>query len=137
MKGSYVLVLRSETAVEVEVGRLGLLRFAPGSYAYCGSALSGLESRISRHLRTSKAVHWHIDYLTALIPVVDVWTFPGGERRECLLNRLLLSVPGASLGAPGFGSSDCRCPGHLVRLPDDTELLMTEAFLHARLVDAV
>lgn len=131
MKGSYILVLRSEAEVGVEVGRLGLLRFAPGYYAYCGSALGGLEARVARHFRRPKKPHWHVDYVVETMDLVNVWKFPGIDRRECLLNHFLLSLPGSSVGAAGFGSSDCRCVSHLVRLPTEQSLSAIEACTRA------
>jgi Uri superfamily endonuclease len=59
-----------------DVGALGTLVFSPGRYIYVGSALNGIEPRVSRHLRTNGghlgSIHWHIDYLlTAPGIVVD------------------------------------------------------------------
>lgn len=41
------------------------------------------------------------------------------ERIECRLNGEILSLPGAEIVAPGFGSSDCPCPSHLVYLGEE------------------
>ena len=48
MKGVYVVFLRLEEGREVEVGALGEIFFRPGIYAYVGSAMNSLESRVSR-----------------------------------------------------------------------------------------
>jgi Uri superfamily endonuclease len=40
-----------------------------------------------------------------------------GERLECAWAAALSQRPGARIVVPGFGASDCRCPGHLVHLP--------------------
>ena len=67
MLGTYVLLIELATAATIQVGRLGMLAFAKGYYAYVGSALGGLEQRIDRHLRTEKKLFWHIDYLLNLL----------------------------------------------------------------------
>ncbi|MDA8217553.1 MAG: GIY-YIG nuclease family protein [Dehalococcoidales bacterium] len=113
-RGTYVLVLYLAEATEITVGRLGRFTFTAGYYAYVGSALGGLEVRVNRHLRAGKCLHWHIDYLTAVAPVVGVYVQEGAGRRECLVAQTLSSQPGARLPVRGFGSSDCRCPAHLV-----------------------
>ena len=84
MKGSYALIIRLNRAKRLTVGRLGEFYFPAGHYLYLGSALNGLESRVRRHLRRDKKLHWHIDYLTALAGVCQVWWVVDGVRRECL-----------------------------------------------------
>ncbi len=117
MKGSYVLVLHLGQNRRLEVGKLGSFEFPSGYYLYFGSALNGLEGRIRRHLRREKKLHWHIDFLAAVAPVVQVWWMAGEERCECCWARVARDHPEAGAPAHGFGSSDCRCPTHLVRLP--------------------
>ena len=116
--GTYILLLRLLRETTVQIGRLGLHRFETGYYAYAGSALSGLEGRIGRHLRSGKANRWHIDYLREATMVHGVWVLPGAERKECSLATELLRMPGAQPGPRGFGSSDCCCRTHLVHFPD-------------------
>ena len=113
-RGSYALVLQLDRPAEIAVGRLGVCEFAAGHYVYCGSALGGLHARIARHLRAEKRLHWHVDHLLTVARVVDVWVCESPERLECRLAAHLASRPGASHPVPGFGSSDCRCPSHLV-----------------------
>ncbi|MCH7712870.1 MAG: GIY-YIG nuclease family protein [Chloroflexi bacterium] len=115
--GGYVLLLHLEHAERIQVGRLGAFDFPPAHYLYFGSALGGLASRIQRHQSTQKRLHWHIDYLTATARVEQAWWAAGRERWECLWAQTALEVPGISLPAAGFGSSDCRCPSHLVQAP--------------------
>ncbi|MBI4319005.1 MAG: GIY-YIG nuclease family protein [Chloroflexi bacterium] len=117
-RGSYVLLLQAEVEAEVVVGKLGTLRFPAGYYAYCGSALKGLSARLARHARKEKKLHWHIDYLLPRLHLLDVWALDSPDRLECLFCRALLNLPGAMIPARGFGSSDCRCPAHLVHFPD-------------------
>lgn len=117
VKGSYVLLLRLNAEAEISVGRLGCFRFAAGLYAYCGSGLAGVDARVARHRRRDKKAHWHIDYLLRWVDLVGVWVFRSEEHLECRLASALTNLKDASVPVPGFGSSDCRCPSHLVALP--------------------
>ena len=121
--------------------RLGQVTLAAGQYAYVGSAHGpgGLRARVGRHLRADKPLHWHIDYLTAAIPVVHVVALASTARLECTWAKRLLVLNGAAVPAPGFGSSDCRnrCPAHLIRLPDGLNLAeVEEALLVAHVSEA-
>jgi Uri superfamily endonuclease len=118
--GTYALVMSIETAVEIEIGALGRRALAAGTYVYCGSALGpgGLHARVGRHLRTEKARRWHVDYLLAAATVVGVWVCESSERLECVLAAALAARDGSTRPIPGFGASDCGCPGHLVRVPE-------------------
>jgi len=87
-----------------------------GLYVYTGSASRGLDARIARHMRKEKKLRWHIDYLLRQAEIVEVRRVETEERIECEMNRQVLARPGASVVVPGFGSSDCRCPSHLVYL---------------------
>ena len=122
VKGSYVLVLHLSQDRRLEVGKLGRFEFPSGYYLYFGSALNGLAGRIRRHLRREKKLHWHIDFLTAVAPVVQVWWVAREERCECHWSRAALGHRGARATARGFGASDCRCPTHLVQLPGWAEV---------------
>jgi Uri superfamily endonuclease len=114
--GVYQLHLYLAGATRVEVGKLGDFLFPAGRYVYTGSALSGLARRIGRHRRPCKRLHWHIDYLLCHARIEGVTVMPTRARLECVLNRTILERPGARVIAAGFGSSDCRCPAHLVYL---------------------
>jgi Uri superfamily endonuclease len=109
-KGTYLLLMELEDSQAIAVGALGVLSFSRGFYAYVGSAMNGLESRVARHLGHRKKRRWHVDYLLERAPVYDVRLVPGQHRLECVfataLSRTLLCVR-------HFGSSDCSCPGHL------------------------
>ncbi len=110
VKGSYVLVLELPEEELIPVGSLGVVDFRSGYYAYVGSALSGLESRLNRHLRQSKKFRWHIDYLLQKVSIGAVITCRTDERIECDIARALGQFYSS---VPGFGSSDCRCRSHL------------------------
>lgn len=117
--GTYVLILQLPQAAGVQVGQLGYFSFAPGWYAYAGSARGpgGLTARVRRHLQATTAQHWHVDYLRAYARSVAVWYAVGTKRRECRWAQALSELPGASVPAPRFGASDCRCAAHLVHFP--------------------
>jgi Uri superfamily endonuclease len=116
MKGTYALLLRLGEPKEIIVGRRGRFPFPAGYYLYVGSALGpgGLEARLARHIRAKKRLHWHIDYLLEHAQVVEVWTASSDERLECQWAEIARGLPGATVPVPYFGSSDCRCPAHLV-----------------------
>ena len=122
--GTYVLLLTANAPIVLNMPRFGKITLTAGQYAYVGSAHGpgGLRARVGRHLRTEKPLQWHIDYLTAALPVKHMITVvvTDGARLECTWVKRLLGLKGASAPAPGFGSSDCRdgCTAHLVRLPD-------------------
>ncbi len=78
--------------------------------------MGGLEARLARHRRQGKTRRWHIDYLLRHAKLVEVAAVPTRLRLECERNRRVLSLAGAAVVAPGFGSSDCRCVTHLVYL---------------------
>lgn len=92
------------------MGKLGYGSFPKASYAYVGSAMNGLRTRLARHLRVEKKLHWHIDYLLQQAEVEEIILCQGEERVECSIAQALA---GKFQSIPGFGSSDCKCPSHL------------------------
>lgn len=105
----------------VEVGAIGINEFQPGCYIYVGSALSGLEARIRRHLNTSNglpaAAHWHIDYLLRedCATIEAVYTLSSDKRVEC---SIASAISEKGIPVIGFGSSDCHCDSHLFKVKD-------------------
>ena len=96
---------------QIKVGKLGMVCFPAGLYAYVGSALGGWEARVNRHLLGEGKTHWHIDYLRAEARVEGAIIFESPNRLECVISK---AIAEASLTiAPGFGSSDCNCLSHL------------------------
>ncbi len=87
-------------------------KIGPGLYLYAGSAKRGLAARLARHLRKRKPLRWHIDRLTVAGKVVGAAVGTWRSGLECRVAEALARRWG--LAAAGFGSSDCRCPGHLV-----------------------
>jgi Uri superfamily endonuclease len=117
MKGIYVLIIEVDKDISVDIGALGNLDFEKGLYAYVGSAQNSLEERVKRHLRAQKTKFWHIDYLLddPRVKVLKVFYERGGRPEECKIAKQL-----AEKGFPirGFGSSDCKCKTHLIRVKD-------------------
>jgi sugar fermentation stimulation protein A len=111
--GSYLLVLRTTARLDLTIGRLGQRTFPRGWHVYAGSARGGLAGRLRHHLAGDRPAHWHVDALRQAGTVAAVWTVAGRAPLECALARAVAALPGARL-SPRFGSSDCRCPGHLV-----------------------
>ena len=114
--GAYVLFIELAESHDVRVGRLGVIPFEAGRYAYVGSARGGLDARVSRHLRREKQLHWHIDYLLEEARVVRVVEFETAQDIECVLGQALVVVGAEAAAVPRFGSSDCRCGSHLYYL---------------------
>lgn len=110
MKGSYVLLIKVELLQNIKVGRLGIIDFRHGFYAYVGSSLNNLEKRIERHFRTKKRIFWHIDYLLEKAEILNVFQVESPQKLECAIAKKLLKQ---LQSVPNFGSSDCRCRSHL------------------------
>ncbi len=117
--GTYALLLHARQAAHIRVGRLGRLKIVPGWYVYVGSALGpgGLAARLNHHRKKARRPRWHIDYLRRRAEITAVFCAPEPVRREHQWAEALKSAPGASMPLPGFGSSDCRCTGHLFFFP--------------------
>ncbi|MCH7744999.1 MAG: GIY-YIG nuclease family protein [Chloroflexi bacterium] len=130
-KGSYVLVLSLTESKRLSVGKLGTFDFPAGYYLYFGSALNGLQARISRHLRREKKLHWHIDFLTSVAPVAQVWWKADLRRLECSWAKAAIEQEGVTVPVAGFGSSDCRCKAHLVHVESWSHVMALRATLTA------
>lgn len=116
-KGTYVLFLRFHSDTDVEVGSLGSIHLPNGDYCYVGSAMGGLDQRLSRHLAHDKKIRWHIDRLTVLCE--DMFAYESIlPIPECELADIVRSCGGVS-AAKGFGCSDCDCHTHLFRIEPD------------------
>jgi len=104
--------------VEVFIPRFKRILCRKGLYVYTGSGGKNVLSRISRHLRKNKKMHWHIDYLLPFGKVVLIKIIRNlPERNECLINLETLKKFNGHFPTFGFGSSDCRtCPSHLIKI---------------------
>ena len=114
-KGTYVLFLRFSKDVETEVGSLGTIFLKTGDYCYVGSAMGGLDQRLSRHLSHVKKIRWHIDYLTTICRDMQALEHEGTSISECGLGRIITDA-GGEPAMNGFGCSDCNCQTHLFRV---------------------
>ena len=119
MKGSYVILIRLPKAETITIGSLSDVYFPRGYYAYVGSALGGVKSRLNRHLKQSKKLHWHIDYLLQKASITDIIIGESEGRVECAMAQAL-SAQFNSI--PGFGSSDCHCPSHLFYAAEGSQM---------------
>ena len=125
-RGAYVLHLYISHSQPLTIGRLGQYRLPVGHYFYAGSAhgAGGLRARVGRHLRGAGTLHWHIDYLRAVVEVPEVFYTVTDRARECEWSQALAQLPRAFIPVPRFGSSDCRsgCSAHLIAFPRRTNL---------------
>ena len=127
--GTYVLVITLGSDLTTEVGALGTLSFPAGTYLYAGSALGGLDQRVSRHIRHEKTVKWHIDRLTVAADSVIAYESYPDYVPECELASMAGDC-GMVPSVDGFGCSDCSCRTHLFRVTDGSlDLLISRARL--------
>ena len=118
--GTYALILQSSAEQRLQIGKLGQLDVKPGFYVYIGSAFGpgGLTARVARHQRKAKKLRWHIDYLTTVMSVEQVWYTLDTNHRECQWSEVLRKIRGADMPLSRFGSSDCACPNTSMVLSD-------------------
>lgn len=118
--GTYALLLRAHDQKDIEIGALGEMEVRPGIYVYVGSAFGpgGLRARVERHVRGDGALHWHVDYLRAVMTLERVWYTYDSDRRECTWAETIHAFPGATEPYSGFGASDCNCSTHLFRFTE-------------------
>ena len=120
--GTYALILQSHSTGTIPVGRWGGLDLQLGYYIYVGSTFGpgGVRARISRHLRTDKRKHWHIDYLREHVMPLEAWVSYAAEQLEHKWAEILFETPGIT-PIQGFGCSDCKCDSHLFFTMDTPE----------------
>lgn len=119
-RGIYVLLISLGETRRLNVGSLGAVVFERGLYAYVGSAQSGLEKRILRHLSSRKKIFWHIDYLLSneSAKVTGIFLKAAPRIEEC---RVAKVIGESNKPINGFGSSDCNCRSHLFKI-DNCEI---------------
>jgi Uri superfamily endonuclease len=120
--GTYLLLLHLAAPTTLTVGRLGPCAFLAGWYVYVGSALSGLDARLRRHIRRGKPLHWHVDALREAAELASIVGCVSPERLECQTAATIAALPGATRPIARFGSSDCRCPSHLIHFRERPKL---------------
>jgi Uri superfamily endonuclease len=125
--GAYILFITLETPIDCPIGkRHRQMTFPAGSYVYIGSARNGLDQRITRHIRTTKKTHWHIDYLLPHTHTIHAYYTTNTHQTEC---HLATTFHKHHTPIPNFGNSDCTCPTHLY-YGTPTALLTTIQSLH-------
>jgi len=122
VKGSYVLLIKLPEAQTITIGSLPDVHFPRGYYAYVGSALSGIKSRLNHHLKRNKKLYWHIDYLLPKATITDIIIGETEDRVECAIAQALSSQFDS---IPGFGSSDCHCHSHLFFATEERQMKAT------------
>ncbi len=122
MKGSYILLTQLPKEQTISIGSLKALHFPRGYYAYVGSAMSGFKPRISRHLKSNKKLHWHIDYLLEKASITGIILGETIDRAECTIAQALSCQFDF---VTGFGCSDCRCHSHLFFSANESQMKST------------
>ena len=112
--GIYLLMIRLHRGRWIQIGGMGYRFFHRGSYGYVGSARRGMRSRLNRHLKNVKRLHWHIDHLLRYGEIEAIVYGQCLSDKECMLANELSRI---FQFLPGFGSTDCRCLSHLFFLP--------------------
>ena len=118
-KGTYVLAIDLDSDTDILVGALGTIGFPAGTYCYVGSAMGGLDQRLSRHLTREKTMRWHVDRLTSAASDVRAFVSFPDPVPECILARMAEEC-GMEPFATGFGCSDCGCRTHLFSCDADS-----------------
>ena len=119
MTGIYVIIIELDRPDVLYVGKKHRFDLQKGYYAYVGSALSGLEKRLGRHLKPTKKLHWHIDYLLNIARIRNIISTETDERKECLMAHALSQRLASK---DDFGCSDCNCQSHLFFCSDQKTL---------------
>lgn len=137
--GTYMLVLKANQTHIIRIGCLGEMQLRPGYYLYVGSAFGpgGVRSRVAHHCKSSKRLHWHIDYLKAAVSLSAVWYCYDPIRREQDWAQKLGSMPGLSVPLPGFGATDRKGASHLFYLPVPLSMERFASKMYSVLVDHV
>ncbi|NOX19282.1 MAG: DUF123 domain-containing protein [Chlorobi bacterium] len=116
--GIYLIEFFASKNFFAGIPRYQKVEFPKGYYYYAGSAQRNFSSRILRHVKKAKKVHWHIDHITthADIEIKTIFLFPNrGRADECRLAQTLEKDFGLIHKAKGFGSSDCNsCYSHFL-----------------------
>ncbi len=116
-RGSYLVILTLREGAEVEIGKLGRVKFPKGYYLYVGSARKDLTRRIERHRRLRKTKFWHIDYLRERADFQAAVPIRTSDDLECDIAEAMSGI--AAWNIPGFGCSDCACESHLFGMKED------------------
>ncbi|NLI56472.1 GIY-YIG nuclease family protein [bacterium] len=122
MKGIYILLIKIDKNIEIEIGSLGKINFDKGIYSYIGSAQNNLEKRIQRHKIKNKKLRWHIDYLlkNKYVKILKIYYKKAGREEECKIAKMLSKT---EIPISKFGCSDCDCKSHLFKIKNLKNIL--------------
>jgi Uri superfamily endonuclease len=136
--GTYILILSLPKSRSLTIGKMGVLTFIHGWYAYVGSAMGpgGVAARVNRHVKIDKKAHWHIDYLRPFVQVIGAVVASGKQVKEHQWASHLMRSPYMGRPVNGFGSTDCNCRAHLFRFPQPMNPHRLADFLEARWLEA-
>jgi Uri superfamily endonuclease len=107
--GIYILELFAKSEFSISAKKFIGNIFSKGYYYYIGSAQKNLQSRLNRHKKVEKKVHWHIDYLTTnpLVTFNNHFVLLNlNKNYESLIANNFESVFNCTIPALGFGNSD-------------------------------
>ncbi len=110
-KGIYILELFADKDFIISAKKFIGVTFPKGYYYYIGSAQKNLKSRIERHLRKEKIIHWHIDHLTThkSINITNTFIIPKAEKNiEAEIANNFVDYFDAQIVVNGFGNSDTK-----------------------------
>jgi Uri superfamily endonuclease len=81
-----------------------------------------LHSRLRRHLRKENKTYWHIDYLlkSNKSKISKIWVIK--KSVECEITNILLKSNIVDVVKKGFGSSDCKCITHFLRVKNNKKM---------------
>ncbi len=116
---TYILLIQISSYYRVRVGKLGWIDLVQGYYIYIGSARRSIKHRLLRHISVNKKIFWHIDYLLSNPNKVEIINiFINKAPCECIICQTLLKNGIGNVIKKGFGSADCRCPSHLLKVKE-------------------
>ncbi len=134
-KGIYILELFADKDFSVLAKKFVEVTFPKGYYYYIGSAQKNLKSRIERHFRKKKKIHWHIDHLTThnSVKVVNIFIIPAAEKSvEAEIANNFVNNFNAKIIVEGFGNSDTKeTKTHLFYKKEKTECSEFQKYYHS------
>ena len=110
-KGIYILELFAEKDFSISAKKFMKVTFPKGYYYYIGSAQKNLKSRLERHLRKEKIIHWHIDHLTShkSLNITNTFIIPEAVKNiEAKIANNFVDYFDAQIIVNGFGNSDTK-----------------------------
>ncbi|MBU0474389.1 MAG: GIY-YIG nuclease family protein [Bacteroidetes bacterium] len=109
--GVYVLELFAEKVFSVSINKFKNTVFPKGYYYYIGSAQKNLKSRIERHFKREKNIHWHIDHLTThqnMKTLASYVIIDAEKHVEAELANNFNNYFNSKIAIEGFGNSDTK-----------------------------